>query len=176
MRVLLLLNQPTNPPTYNMNYSLNDTIAAVATAPGEAGIGIVRISGNEALRILKRVFRPASKKWHPKSHRMVYGQLVNRAGQPLDEVMAVWFQKPRSYTREDVVELHAHGGTVAVRQALGLVLQAGARLSEAGEMTLRSLSQWAHRLGTSGSRIGRGACPYRSRFTGSHGTTWWHIK
>ena len=121
-----------------MNYSLNDTIAAVATAPGEAGIGIVRISGNEALRILKSVFRPATKKWQPESHRMVYGQLVNRAGKPLDEVMAVWFQKPRSYTREDVVELHAHGGSVAVRQALGLVLQAGARLAEAGEMTLRA--------------------------------------
>jgi tRNA modification GTPase len=128
-----------------MNYSLNDTITAVATAPGEAGIGIVRISGEQALPILKKVFRPAAasmsrgtRVWQPESHRMVYGKLVNRQGEPLDEVMVVWFQAPRSYTREDVVELHTHGGSVAVREALGLVLQAGARLAEAGEMTLRA--------------------------------------
>ncbi|MGB0389201.1 MAG: tRNA uridine-5-carboxymethylaminomethyl(34) synthesis GTPase MnmE [Ardenticatenaceae bacterium] len=124
-----------------MTYSLNDTIAAIATAPGEAGIGIVRISGMQALPILKRVFRPAANKnktWPPESHRMLYGKLVNPAREPLDEVMTVWFQKPRSYTREDVVELHSHGGSVAVRQALGLVLQAGARLAEPGEMTLRA--------------------------------------
>jgi tRNA modification GTPase len=69
---------------------------------------------------------------------MVYGTLVGSQGEPLDEVMVVWFQAPRSYTREDVVELHTHGGSVAVREALGLVLQAGARLAEAGEMTLRA--------------------------------------
>jgi len=121
-----------------MTYSLHDTIAAVATAPGEAGIGIVRISGHEALPLLKTVFRPVAKRWQPESHRMVYGKLVNRAEEPLDEVMAVWFQKPRSYTKEDVVEIHAHGGSVAIRQALSSVLQAGARLAEPGEMTLRA--------------------------------------
>ena len=121
-----------------MNYSLDDTIAAVATAPGEAGIGIIRISGHHALRLLKTLFRPISKTWQPESHRMVYGKLVNRAEEPLDEVMAVWFQAPRSYTKEDVVEIHAHGGSVAIRQALSLVLQAGARLAEPGEMTLRA--------------------------------------
>ncbi|HEX8684253.1 MAG TPA: tRNA uridine-5-carboxymethylaminomethyl(34) synthesis GTPase MnmE [Ardenticatenaceae bacterium] len=121
-----------------MNYSLDDTIAAVATAAGEAGIGIVRISGPQALPMLQRVFRPAAPSWQPESHRMVYGRLVTLAGEMLDEVMAVWFQAPRSYTREEVVELHTHGGSVALRQALGLVLQAGARLAEPGEMTLRA--------------------------------------
>lgn len=121
-----------------MNYSLDDTIAAVATAPGEAGIGIVRVSGAAALPILRALFRPASPAWQPESHHMAYGTLINRAGEALDEVMALWFQAPRSYTREDVVELHTHGGSVAVRQALTLVLQAGARLAEPGEMTLRA--------------------------------------
>ncbi len=121
-----------------MNYSLDDTIAAVATAPGEAGIGIIRISGHDALPLLKMLFRPATKTWQPESHRMIYGKLINRAGETLDEVMAVWFQAPRSYTKEDVVEIHAHGGSVPIRQALSLVLQAGARLAEAGEMTLRA--------------------------------------
>ncbi|MGH2541353.1 MAG: tRNA uridine-5-carboxymethylaminomethyl(34) synthesis GTPase MnmE [Ardenticatenaceae bacterium] len=121
-----------------MRYSLDDTIAAIATAPGEAGIGIVRVSGWEALPILQAVFRPAAPSWEPESHRMVYGSLRAEGGELLDEVMAVWFKRPRSYTREDVVELHSHGGGVAVRQALGRVLRAGARLAEPGEMTLRA--------------------------------------
>lgn len=121
-----------------MNYALNDTIAAIGTAPGEAGIGIIRMSGAEALPILKGIFRAAAPQWLPESHRMSYGHLINAEGEPLDEVMVVWFQKPRSYTQEDVVEIHAHGGSVAIRQALGMVLQAGARLAEPGEMTLRA--------------------------------------
>ncbi len=121
-----------------MNYSLDDTIAAIATAPGEAGIGIVRVSGPGALAILQGLFRPAAPAWQPESHRMSYGWLASEAGEPLDELMAVWFQAPRSYTREDVVELHSHGGSVAVRQALARVLRAGARLAEPGEMTLRA--------------------------------------
>lgn len=121
-----------------MNYSLNDTIAAIATAAGDAGIGIVRVSGPQALPILRRLFHPAAPSWQPESHRMVYGTLASAEGEPLDEVMAVWFQAPRSYTREDVVELHTHGGSVALRQALGRVLAAGVRLAEPGEMTLRA--------------------------------------
>jgi tRNA modification GTPase len=120
-----------------MNYSLTDTIAAIATAPGEAGIGIVRVSGVEALTLLTRVFRAAGE-LAPRSHLMRYGHLVNAQGELLDEVMAVWFQTPRSYTREDVVEIHSHGGHVAVKQALSLLLNAGARLANAGEMTLRA--------------------------------------
>jgi tRNA modification GTPase len=121
-----------------MRYSLDDTIAAIATAPGEAGIGIVRVSGDDALALLQKVFRPAAGSWILESHRMVYGSLVAEDGEPLDEVLAVWFKAPRSYTREDVVEIHSHGGSVAVRQALGRLLRAGARLAEPGEMTLRA--------------------------------------
>ncbi len=120
-----------------MNYSLSDTIAAIATAPGESGIGIVRVSGTEALPLLARVFRAAGDV-APRSHLMRYGHLVDAQGEPLDEVMAVWFQTPRSYTREDVVEIHSHGGHVAVKQALSLLLNAGARLANPGEMTLRA--------------------------------------
>ncbi|MBA3533401.1 MAG: tRNA uridine-5-carboxymethylaminomethyl(34) synthesis GTPase MnmE [Ardenticatenales bacterium] len=121
-----------------MTYSLDDTIAAIATAPGEAGIGIVRLSGRETLPLLQQMFRPAAPAWEARSHQMSYGFLVDEAGERLDEVMVVWFQAPRSYTCEDVVEIHAHGGSVAVRQALALSLRAGARLAEPGEMTLRA--------------------------------------
>jgi tRNA modification GTPase len=120
-----------------MQYSLNDTIAAIATAPGEAGIGIVRVSGAEALPLLERVFRAAGE-IPPRSHLMRYGHIVDGEGQSLDEVMAIYFKAPRSYTREDVVEIHSHGGHVAVKQALGLLLNAGARLANPGEMTLRA--------------------------------------
>ncbi len=121
-----------------MNYSLEDTIAAIATAPGEAGVGIVRVSGGAARALLGRVFRPAGGAQRLETHRMLYGWLIDEAGEPLDEVLAVWFQAPRSYTREDVVEVHAHGGSVAIRQALGRLLNEGARLAEPGEMTLRA--------------------------------------
>jgi tRNA modification GTPase len=120
-----------------MNYSLDDTIAAIATAPGEAGIGIVRVSGAEALPLLERVFRAAGDA-PARSHLMRYGHLVDERGEPLDEVMAIWFRAPRSYTREDVAEIHSHGGHVAVRQALAFLLSAGARLANPGEMTLRA--------------------------------------
>lgn len=120
-----------------MQYSLTDTIVAIATAPGEAGIGIVRLSGTQALPLLGQVFRAAGGS-SPHSHLMRYGHLVDAQGEALDEVMAVWFQTPRSYTREDVVEIHSHGGHIAVKQALSLLLNAGARLATPGEMTLRA--------------------------------------
>jgi tRNA modification GTPase len=122
-----------------VSYSLDDTIAAIATAPGEAGIGIVRISGPQALPILQALFEPAAgDAWRAESHQMSFGWLLDVAGMRVDEVMTVWFQAPRSYTREDVVEIHSHGGAVPIRQALSRTLQLGARLAEPGEMTLRA--------------------------------------
>ena len=116
-----------------------DTIAAAATAPGEGGIGIIRVSGPEAARILDAVFRRAGREngapWE--SHRMYYGFLT--AGEEiLDEGMAVLMRAPRSYTREDVAELHLHGGTWLLRRALTLCLENGARLAEPGEFTRRA--------------------------------------
>ena len=89
-----------------------DTIAAIATAPGQGGIGIVRISGPEAEKILKMIFRPAGLKeadgW--KSHFLMYGWIMDGA-EILDECMAVIMRSPKSYTREDVAEIQSHGGT-----------------------------------------------------------------
>jgi tRNA modification GTPase len=115
-----------------------DTIAAISTALGEGGIGIVRISGAEALDIMKRIFRPL-KNGGFHSHRFYYGVIADPSTDiTLDEVMAVYMRSPNSFTREDVVEIHCHGGTLVVQRLLGLVLASGARLAEPGEFTRRA--------------------------------------
>ena len=115
-----------------------DTIAAIATAPGNGGIGIIRISGSEAESILTRVFRPQGKREIPlESHRMTYGWLTDN-GEKIDECMAVIMRAPKSYTREDVAEIQMHGGSYVVNRALELCLKEGARLAEAGEFTRRA--------------------------------------
>lgn len=120
---------------------LEDTIAAIATPPGEGGIGIVRVSGPEAVRIGDKVFRP--RKGRPlketETHRLRLGWAVEpESGEILDEVLAVVMRAPRSYTAEDVVELHCHGGPLACGRVLQAVLRAGARLAEPGEFTRRA--------------------------------------
>ena len=116
----------------------DDTIAAVATAPGEGGIGIVRLSGPEALNIAARLFRP-QRPGRLQSYRLRYGHIVHPAtGAVVDEAMAVLMAAPRSFTREDVVELSVHGGPLPVQATLGLCLAAGARLARPGEFTLRA--------------------------------------
>lgn len=121
-----------------------DTIAAIATAPGEGGVGIVRMSGPEALDFAQSIFRFGRSLRQPnageiESHKMHYGSIVDpKTGSIVDEVLMVWMQAPRSYTREDVVEIHSHGGYVPVRAVLNLCLGAGARLAEPGEFTLRA--------------------------------------
>ena len=118
-----------------------DTIAAIATAHGEGGIGIIRLSGPEAERILNEIFRPAgAAEGVRESHRMYYGFL--RDGQEtLDEGMAVLMRAPRSYTREDVAEIQLHGGSFVVNRALGLCLGKGARLAEmVSNCVLKSLA------------------------------------
>ena len=115
-----------------------DTIAAIATAPGNGGIGIVRISGPDAEKILREVFVPAGgDREFPASHRMVYG-LLKDGREIVDECMAVLMRAPRSYTREDVAEIQLHGGSFVVNRALGLCLGKGARLAEPGEFTRRA--------------------------------------
>lgn len=114
-----------------------DTIAAIATAPGNGGIGIIRMSGPRAEAILGRIFRPAGKGGPVESHRMVYGQLFD-GEESVDECMAVLMRAPRSYTREDVAEIQLHGGSYVVNKALELCLKEGARLAEAGEFTRRA--------------------------------------
>ena len=117
----------------------NDTIAAIATAPGMGGISIIRMSGPEAESILRRVFRPAGGYGSKgiESHRMMYGRLADDAG-TVDECMAVLMRAPRSYTREDVAEIQLHGGTFVANRGLETCLREGARLAEAGEFTRRA--------------------------------------
>lgn len=114
-----------------------DTIAAIATAPGNGGIGIIRMSGPRAEDILGRIFRPAGKAEPLESHRMVYGQLFD-GDEAVDECMAVLMRAPRSYTREDVAEIQLHGGSYVVNRALEVCLKEGVRLAEAGEFTRRA--------------------------------------
>ena len=118
---------------------MSDTIAAIATAPGEGGIGVVRISGDGAERVLKAVFRPAGalREAMP-SHRMIYGAAVDASGEKIDECLAVLMRAPRSYTREDVAEIQTHGGYLCARRTLAACLAAGARLAEPGEFTRRA--------------------------------------
>jgi tRNA modification GTPase len=122
-------------------YSLDDTIAAIATPVGEGGIGIVRLTGPQAGGILRRIFvraaDPASK--GPDPRVLHYGHIVDPAtGQTVDEVLAVHMPAPKTYTRQDMVEIQGHGGIVALRRVLSLCLRQGARIAEPGEFTARA--------------------------------------
>ena len=118
---------------------MEDTIAAVATAYGEGGIGIIRISGEKALSILEEVFEFAGETSQIVNRRMTYGRIVDRENeQIIDEVLAVYMKGPKTYTAEDVVEINCHGSMVSLRKTLALVLRKGARLAEPGEFTKRA--------------------------------------
>lgn len=117
---------------------LSDTIAAVATPVGSGGIGIVRISGPCSEKIGTEIFC-GTKGGGFESHRLYYGRFINPVdGSLIDEGMAVLMRAPRSYTREDVLELHCHGGYLVVRSLLQAAVSAGARLAEPGEFTRRA--------------------------------------
>ncbi len=117
----------------------NDTIAAVSTPYGEGGIGIVRLSGPDAIPIADGVFHPANGRSlaTADSHTIHYGIIRDRSSD-VDEVLVSIMRAPRTYTREDVIEIHAHGGMAAVRWILELILRKGARLAERGEFTQRA--------------------------------------
>jgi tRNA modification GTPase len=118
--------------------SYDDTIAAIATAPGEGGIGIVRVSGNDALPIARRVFHPHTPGPY-RPYRLRYGHVVDPDTRTvIDEALLAFMQAPRSFTSEDVIELSVHGGMLVVQRTLDLVLAAGARLANPGEFTLRA--------------------------------------
>jgi len=117
-----------------------DTIAAIATAQGQGGIAMVRISGPAALSIMERAFAPqrGARPFAPVPRMMYYGSVQGRDAEIIDEAMAVYMKAPRSYTREDVVEIHVHGGRVSAARALGRVIALGARPAEPGEFTRRA--------------------------------------
>jgi tRNA modification GTPase len=121
-------------------FATTGTIAAIATAvvPQQGGVGIVRVSGSEAMHIAQILFQaPGKQVWE--SHRILYGYIHHhQTKQLVDEALLLIMKAPRSYTREDVVEFHCHGGIMAVQQVLQLCLENGARLAQPGEFTLRA--------------------------------------
>ncbi len=114
-----------------------DTIVGVATAAGAGGVAIVRVSGKDAVGLFERVFASKTRKPPYESHRLMLGRLMD-GGDLLDEVMGVVMYAPQSYTREDVCELHTHGGHVAAALAVKLLVRLGARPAEPGEFTRRA--------------------------------------
>ena len=116
---------------------LDDTIAAIATSGGAGGIAIVRMSGEKAFGILKKMFVPFNPRSKLSHARMVYGHITDADGEIIDEVMAVRFYSPRSYTREDVCEIHTHGG-ISSERVLERATELGARPAERGEFTFRA--------------------------------------
>ena len=117
-----------------------DTIAAIATPPGEGGVAIVRVSGNDAQKIAEKIFvRSRGDNRGLRSHTLYHGKIHDpKNGCALDEVLVTIMRQPRSYTGEDVVEIHCHGGAFLVRQILEVVLTQGARQAEPGEFTKRA--------------------------------------
>lgn len=118
---------------------IDDTIAAIATAPGEGGIGIIRLSGSNALDIANKMFKPLYRDsiGDYAVRTLIYGNIYDE-GVVLDEVLLAYMKGPHSYTAEDVVEINCHGGFISVRKILELALKSGARMAEAGEFTKRA--------------------------------------
>ncbi|MBN1641556.1 MAG: tRNA uridine-5-carboxymethylaminomethyl(34) synthesis GTPase MnmE [Anaerolineae bacterium] len=121
----------------HVGHSPEDTIVAIATPIGSGGIGIVRMSGPDACAILRRVYRPGDGALAPR--RLTYGHVLDpHTAERVDEVLAVYMPAPRTYTRQDVVEINCHGGPAPLRRVLDLCLAHGARLAGPGEFTLRA--------------------------------------
>ena len=119
---------------------MKETIASIATALSSSGIGIIRISGNEAVEIADRIFvKPDGKKLSEvPSHTVHYGHIVDESKAIIDEVIVILMKAPHSFTREDVVEIDCHGGIYLLKKVLDLCIKAGARLAEPGEFTKRA--------------------------------------
>lgn len=118
---------------------IDDTIAAIATAPGEGGIGIVRISGEKSLQVAESIFKSMSGKKIEdyKTRTLIYGHIVDNDN-IIDEVLVAYMKGPNSYTAEDVIEINCHGGFISVKKILELILSKDVRLADAGEFTKRA--------------------------------------
>lgn len=116
-----------------------ETIAAVSTPAGVGGIGIIRISGPQALAVARRIFVPLNAMAEWPSHRLLLGYIVDpHSGHKIDQVFLAYMKAPKTYTREDVVEIQCHSGPLVLKKILELALQSGARTAEPGEFTLRA--------------------------------------
>ncbi|MFD2672211.1 tRNA uridine-5-carboxymethylaminomethyl(34) synthesis GTPase MnmE [Marinicrinis sediminis] len=118
---------------------ISDTIAAIATAVGESSIAVIRVSGPDAIPIVDRVFRSKTALTEAQTHTIHYGKIIDPvSNEIIEEVLISLMRGPRSFTKEDVVEISCHGGMVSVRKVLELVLEHGARIAEPGEFTKRA--------------------------------------
>lgn len=115
-----------------------DTIAAISTATGNGGIGIIRMSGKESFEILSRIFKPVNKNPEIIGYSMKYGYIIDSDNNIVDEVLVSYFKAPKSYTTENMCEINSHGGLVVERKILELCLKNGANLAEPGEFTKRA--------------------------------------
>ena len=119
---------------------ITDTIAAISAAAGNSGIGIIRVSGDEAIEVVDKIFRPANKNKklaNVESHTVHYGHIMD-GDKTLDQVLVIVMKNPHSYTGEDTVEIDCHGGMLILKKVLDLVLKNGARTAEPGEFTKRA--------------------------------------
>ncbi|MBA3815271.1 MAG: tRNA uridine-5-carboxymethylaminomethyl(34) synthesis GTPase MnmE [Parachlamydiaceae bacterium] len=117
-------------------YQPGETIAAVATPPGEGGVAIIRISGKEALQVASKIFSGPVQSYQ--THTIHYGQVINNNGERIDDALLCVMLGKRSYAGEDTVEIHCHGGSLITRRVLDTVLQAGARAALPGEFTFKA--------------------------------------
>lgn len=118
-----------------------DTIAAIATAMSDSGIGIIRVSGEEAIEVVNKIYCTRSGRHNldlAPSHTIHYGYIVNETGEWIDEVMVSVMKAPKSYTMEDTVEINCHGGVLMMKKILETVIKSGARVAEPGEFTKRA--------------------------------------
>ena len=120
----------------------NDTIAAIATAQGDGGIAVIRVSGAKTTEIIKDIFskdKNSTKPIEMKSHHMYHGHIVDSASDKIvDEVLCVQMKSPNSYTGEDMAEIHSHGGHLVPKKILSLLFKLGVRPANPGEFTLRA--------------------------------------
>ncbi|MBU2251646.1 MAG: tRNA uridine-5-carboxymethylaminomethyl(34) synthesis GTPase MnmE, partial [Candidatus Omnitrophica bacterium] len=126
------------------DYNSKDTIAAIATFPSLSALGVIRLSGKKSFSIMAKLFKPAKKKdiRRAKSYTLHYGWIVKKGNPPaiVDEVLVSLMRKPNSYTREDVIEISAHGGILVLNKILELLLKQGVRQALPGEFTYRALT------------------------------------
>jgi len=123
-----------------MGIENRSTIVAIGTRPGEAAIGIVKLSGDKSIFIADKIFRSKSKKKLSEidTYNMLYGHIIDNEGNTIDEVVVTLMKKPKSYTREDIVEINCHGGIIATTKVMELCIESGARIAEPGEFTKRA--------------------------------------
>ena len=114
------------------------TIVAISTAPGNGGIGIVRMSGEDSFEILKKVFKPAQKMDKIKGYTIKYGNIVDEKENIIDEVLVSFFVEPKSYTAENMCEINSHGNNIILKKILEICIKNGAILAEPGEFTKRA--------------------------------------